>query len=130
MSTVSLATTTRHSKRAREPLGDVTNTQQKSKRSVSSEQQSKRSRSCDRDDQCSTSLARRTVALERWVPETELLKELAISQEEQSLHSARKVMEQMLHANKIPFIGVTKGQAKLPEPFAQRNRQNGQQGPL
>jgi hypothetical protein len=56
--------------------------------------------------------------LERWVPETDLLEELTISQAEQSLQSARKVMEQTLRTNKIPFVRVTKGQATLLVPFS------------
>jgi hypothetical protein len=59
------------------------------------------------------------VYLERWVPETDLLEELSISQAEQSLHSARKMMELMLHTNKIPFVRVSKGQATLLAPFSQ-----------
>jgi hypothetical protein len=60
------------------------------------------------------------VYLERWVPETDLLKELSISQADQSLHSARKKMELMLLCtNKIPFVPVRKGHAKPLAPFSQ-----------
>jgi hypothetical protein len=65
------------------------------------------------------SLSGKKVHLERWVPETDLLEELDISQPEQFLQSARKVMEQTLCMNKIPFVCVTKGQAKPPVPFSQ-----------
>jgi hypothetical protein len=59
------------------------------------------------------------VHLERWVPETDLLEELSISQADQSLHSARKKMELMLRTNKIPFVRVRKGHAKPLAPFSQ-----------
>ncbi len=104
----SLSSTSRHSKRVLEPLVDVTNAQQ-----------SKRGRTSTRDDQTSTSLLGKKIHLERWVPETDLLEELSVSQAEQSLHSARKVMELMLRTNKIPFVHVSKGQAKPSAPFSQ-----------
>jgi hypothetical protein len=106
--TISLSSTSRHPKRLREPLGDVTNAQQ-----------SKRGRTSTRDDQTSTSLLGKKIHLERWVPETDLLEGLSISLAEQSLHSARKMMELMLHTNKIPFVPVSKGQAKPSAPFSQ-----------
>jgi hypothetical protein len=59
------------------------------------------------------------VHLEQCVPETDLLEELNISQAEQSLQSARKAMERMLRTNKIPFVRVSKGQAKPLAPFSQ-----------
>ena len=105
----SLSSTSRHSKRVLEPLVDVTNAQQ-----------SKRGRTSTQDDHTSTTLLGKKVHLERWVPETDLLEELDISQAEQSLQSARKMMERMLRTNKIPpFILMTKGQAKPLAPFSQ-----------
>jgi hypothetical protein len=107
--TISLSSTSsRHSKRLREPLGDVTNTQQ-----------SKQGRTSTRDDQTLMSLLGKKVHLERWVPETDLLEELSISQADQSLHSARKKMELMLRTNKIPFVCVRKGHAKPLASFSQ-----------
>jgi hypothetical protein len=107
MSSISLSYTSRHSKRVREPLADVTNTQQ-----------SKRGRTSTRDDQTSTCLSGKKVHLERWVPETNLLEELNISLAVLSLQSARKVMEQTLHSEKIPFARVSKGQARPLAPFS------------
>mgnify|MGYP000417751870 CR=1 FL=1 len=102
MSSISLSSTSRHSKRVQEPLGDVTNAQQ-----------SKRGKTSTRDDQTSTSLSGKKVHLERWVPETDLLlEELSISLAEQSLHSAREMIELRLHTNNVPFVLVSKGQAK------------------
>jgi hypothetical protein len=106
--TISLSSTSRHSKRLQEPLGDVTNAQQ-----------SKRGRTSTRDGQTSTPLLGKKIHLERWVPETDLLEELSISQAEQSLHSARIMIELMLRTNKIPFVRVSKGQAKPSAPFSQ-----------
>jgi hypothetical protein len=57
--------------------------------------------------------------LEQWVPETDLLEELNISITKQSLLRARKIMEWMLGVNKIPFVRVSKGQAKPSAPFSQ-----------
>jgi hypothetical protein len=74
------------------------------------QEQSKRGRTSSRDDQTYISLAGKKVHLEQWVPETDLLEELNISQVEQYLPSARKVMKQMLLTNKIPFIHVSEGQ--------------------
>jgi hypothetical protein len=83
MSTVSLASNRRHSKLVWEPFGDVTTVQTRP----------------------SLSLSGKKVHLKRWVPETNLLEEHKISRaEHQSLHSARKVMEQTLYVNKIPFV--------------------------
>jgi hypothetical protein len=53
------------------------------------------------------------------VPETDLLEELSISITKQSLLSARKTMERMPDVNKIPFVCVSKGQAKPSAPFSQ-----------
>ena len=109
VSSISLSSTSRHSKHLQEPLGDVTNAQQ-----------SKRSKTSTQDDQTSTSLLGKKVHLERWVPKTDIIEELSISQAEQSLHSARKMMELMLRTNKIPFVRVSKeGQAEPLAPFSQ-----------
>jgi hypothetical protein len=108
MSSISLYSTSRQSKPVREPLGDVTNTQK-----------SKRGRISTQDDQTSTCLLGKKFHLERWVPETDLLEELNISITKQSLLSARKIMDRMLGVNRIPFICVSKGQAKPSAPFSQ-----------
>jgi hypothetical protein len=108
MLSISLSSTSRQSKRVREPLGDVTNTQK-----------SKRGRISTQDDQISTCLFGKKFHLKRWVPETDLLEELNISITKQSFLSARKIMERMLGVNKIPFVPVSKGQAKPSAPFSQ-----------
>jgi hypothetical protein len=92
MLSISLSSTSRQSKGVREPLGNVTNTQK-----------SKQGRISTQDNQTSTCLFGKKLHLERWVPETDLLDELNISITKQSLLSARKIMEQMLGVNKIPF---------------------------
>jgi hypothetical protein len=61
----------------------------------------------------------RKVYTDHWVPETDLLEKLNISQAEQSLQSARKMMERILCTYKIPSAHVSRGQAKPPAPFSQ-----------
>jgi hypothetical protein len=107
MSSFTFSSTIRQSKCVREPLGDVTNTQKL-----------KRGRTCSQNNQTSTWLFGKKFHLEGWVPETDLLKEVNISMVQQSFLSARKILERMLGANKIPFLRVSKGQAKPSAPFS------------
>jgi hypothetical protein len=69
---ISLSSTSRHSKRVQEPLGNVANAQQ-----------SKPGRTSTRDDHTSTSLSGKKVHLEQSVPETDLLEERSSFQAEQ-----------------------------------------------